>query len=230
MDSDKEILRGRPYGGRPYGGRPYGGRPYGGGPYGGTTILYKKHLAKYVTSIPCQDKRISAVKVVMENNSSYVLLTVYLPSDNFCNIFNQSYAAKINVMEHIFNTVSCNAFIICGVFNTSFSRDNTQTTHLSDFMHRNNLTCTWGHSNSKPDFTYNNLTLNHNLCIDHFIVSRNVYDNIHLNHVICDPTNLSNHNLIELIIFKYLLTRLILHVMILLSNQITVIGVKLLKT
>ena len=30
--------------------------------------------------------------------------------------------------------------MICGDFNTSFSRDNAQTTHLSDFMHRNNLT------------------------------------------------------------------------------------------
>ena len=132
MDSDKEILRGRPY--------------------GGTAILYKKHLAKYVTSISCQSKRMSAVKVVMENNFSYVLLSVYLLCDNFCNILNQSYAAEINVVKHIFNTVSCNAFMVCGDFNTSFSRDNAQTTHLSDFIHRNNLTCTWGHCNSRQDF------------------------------------------------------------------------------
>ena len=83
-----------------------------------------------------------------------------------------------------FNTVSCNAFMICGDFNTSFSRDNAQTTHLSYFMHRNNLTCTWGHINSRPDFTYNNFALNHKSCIDHFIVSRNVYDNIRFNHVL----------------------------------------------
>ena len=50
----------------------------------------------------------------------------------FCNIMNQSYAAEINVMDHIFNTVSFNAFMICSNFNTSFSRDNAQTTHLSD--------------------------------------------------------------------------------------------------
>ena len=83
-DSDKEILRGRPY--------------------GGTAILYikKKHLSKYVTSISCQSRRISTVKVVMENNFRYVLLSVYLPCDNFCNILDQSYAAEINVMEHIF--------------------------------------------------------------------------------------------------------------------------------
>ena len=63
--------------------------------------------------------------------------------------------------------------------------------------------------NSRPDFIYNNLfALNHKSCIDHFIVSMNVYDNIHLDHVICDPTNLSNHNSIELVIdhFKHLLT------------------------
>ena len=65
--------------------------------------------------------------------------------------------------------------MIYGDFNTSFSRDNAQTTHLSDFIHRNNLTCTWGHCNSGPDFTYNKFALNHKSCIDHFIVSRNVY-------------------------------------------------------
>ena len=150
----------------------------------------------------------------------------------FCNILNQLYAAEINVMEQIFNTVSCNAFMICGDFNTSFSRDNAQTTHLSDFMHRHNLTCTWGHSNSRPDFTYNNFALNHKSCIDHFIVSRNVYDNIHLNHVICDPTNLSNHNSIELVIdnFQTPINLIDSSCNILLSNQLTVIGVKLLKS
>ena len=79
----------------------------------------------------------------MENKFSYVLLSVYLPCDNFCNILNQSYAAESKVMEHIFNTVYCNAFMICGDFNTSFSRDNVQTTDLSNSMHINNLTCTW---------------------------------------------------------------------------------------
>ena len=102
----------------------------------------------------------------MENNFSYVLLSVYLLYDNFCNILNQSYAAEINVMEHIFNTVSCNAFIICGDFNTSFSRYNAQTTHLSNFMHRIILICTWGHNNSRPDFTYNNL----HLIINHVLI------------------------------------------------------------
>ena len=144
----------------------------------------------------------------MENNFSYVALSVYLPCDNFCNILNQSYAAEINVMEHIFNTVYCNAFMICGDFNTSFSRDNAQTTHLADFMHRNNLTCTWGHNNPKLDFTYNNFTVNHKSCIDLFIVSEHVYDNIHLNHVTCDVTNLSIIIQLNwyLTIFKHLLT------------------------
>ena len=45
--------------------------------------------------------------------------------------------------------------------------------------------------------------MNHKSCIDHFIVSRNVSDNIHINYVICDPTNLSNHNSIELVIDNF---------------------------
>ena len=76
----------------------------------------------------------------------------------------------------------CNAFIICGDFNTSFSRANAQTTYLSDCIHRYKLTCPWGHNNSKPDFT-SNIALNHKSCIDHPIVTKNVYDNIHLYHI-----------------------------------------------
>ena len=45
--------------------------------------------------------------------------------------------------------------------------------------------------------------MNHKSCIDHFIVSRNIYDNILLNHVICDPTNLSNRNSIQLVIDNF---------------------------
>ena len=54
MDSDKEILRGRLY--------------------RGTSILYKIHLAKYVTIILCQIRRMPAIKVVMEN---YIESAVY---------------------------------------------------------------------------------------------------------------------------------------------------------
>ena len=70
--------------------------------------------------------------------------------------------------------------MICSDFNTLFSRINAQTTHLSNFMHKNNLTGTLGHINSRTDFTYNNFALHHKSCIDHFIVSRIVYDNNHL--------------------------------------------------
>ena len=49
-------------------------------------------------------------------------------------------------------------------------------------------------SYSVADFTYTNFSLNHMSCIDHFIVTENVFDSIVSNNVIVDPTNPSNHN------------------------------------
>ena len=56
----------------------------------------------------------------------------------------------------------------------------------------------WDHVLSEKDFTYVNQRLSHKSCIDHFILSNNVYDHIVDNSVIFDSLNLSNHNIVEL--------------------------------
>ena len=98
----------------------------------------------------------------------------------------------------MFNSSNCAAFICWGDYNTSFEIDNAQSRHLSDYISRNDLSLSWDHVLSEKDFTYVNHSLSHKLCIDHFILSNNVYDYIVDNSVIFDSRNLSNHNIVEL--------------------------------
>ena len=67
----------------------------------------------------------------------------------------------------------CEAYVICGDFNTSFLRSNAQSNCLNAFIHANS-------------------------CIDYFFVTENIFDLLNRCVVHYDPTNPSNHNVIEL--------------------------------
>ena len=41
--------------------------------------------------------------------------------------------------------LQCTPFIGAGDYNTCFNRSNAQTTYLTDFIRRNNLTVSWDH-------------------------------------------------------------------------------------
>ena len=143
--------------------------------------------------------RVCGIILNYENNISCILLNLYLPCDNFSNVqTTDEYINCIEYIESMFNSSNCDAFICCGDLNTSFERDNAQSRHLFDFISRNDLLLSWDHVLSETDFTYVNHSLSHKSCIDHFILSNNVYDHIVDNSVIFNSLNLSNHNIVEL--------------------------------
>ena len=94
----------------------------------------------------------------------------------------------------------CNYFIGAGDYNTSFtiSRTNAQTQCLCDFMDRNKLAVTWDHTIANKEDTYCNFALNHFSCIDHFIVSDNVFNSLCSHDVLRDVINPSSHSLLSL--------------------------------
>ena len=51
-------------------------------------------------------------------------------------------------------------------------------------------------SSLKKKFTYTYLALNHFTCIDHFIITQNIFDCIIENAVVYDAQNLSSHNIV----------------------------------
>ena len=117
-----------------------------------------------------------------------------MPCDNHSNVVNQQYVEVIDCIENIVTSLDYNACIVCGDYNTSFSRANAQTSCLSEFITRNNLHNSRTHPNYVADFTYTNFSLNHMSCIDYSIVTESVFDIIVSNYVIVNPTNPPHHN------------------------------------
>ena len=54
-----------------------------------------------------------------------------MPCDNFSNTVNQEYVDIVDAIELIINSEDWNGLIVCGDFNTSFSRNNAQSACLT---------------------------------------------------------------------------------------------------
>ena len=171
-----------------------------GRPKGGVGILYKKSLCNKISPIKSTNRRVCGIKINFSPVFSCLLLSVYLPCDNYCNIVSNEYLECIEHIESLYNTIDCNSFICCGDYNSCFERLNAQTECLNNFITRNNLEVSWNNSVSKKEFTYTNLSLNHFSCIDHILITRNLFDCIVDNYVVNEPCNPSNHNIVYLCI------------------------------
>ena len=54
----------------------------------------------------------------------------------------------------------------------------SQVNCLNDFIERKSLKVLWNHRNSSKDYTYTIYALGHKSCIDHILMSGNIYENI----------------------------------------------------
>ena len=165
---------------------------------GGVGIFYKKSLCSKIKPVKCKNRRICAATINLADNFSCLLLSIYLPCDNYSNAANADYVDCIDCIESLLISEHCNAFICCGDYNTSFERNNAQTECLNNFIERNNLVVSWNHPVSKKDHTYTNFSLNHFSCIDHIITTHNIYDCILDNYVLSAACNPSSHNVVSL--------------------------------
>ena len=172
-----------------------------GRPKGGVAILYNKILIRNIIRLKSINRRVCGVIINFTNNFTCMLLNVYFPCDNYSNTTVASdYIDYIEYIESLYNSHDCNAYIFCGDYNTSFERNNAHALYLSDFLSRNNLFLSWNHDSAVQDYTYVNHSLGHRSCIDHVILSENIFDCIISNKIICDPTNPSSHNIVQLTI------------------------------
>ena len=165
---------------------------------GGVGTFYKKSLCSKIKPVTCKNRRICAATINLADNFSCLLLSLYLPCDNYSNAANADYVDCIDCIESLLISEHCNAFICCGDYNTSFERNNAQTECLNNFIERNNLVVSWNHPVSKKDHTYTNFSLNQFSCIDHIITTHNIYDCILDNYVLSAACNPSSHNVVSL--------------------------------
>ena len=111
---------------------------------------------------------------------------------------NQEYSECIDYIESLYNNSNCNAFICCGDYNTSFERLNAQTKCLNNFISHCNFVVSWDHQVSEKEFTYANMSLNQFSCIDHIIMTNNIYDCTSDNFFLNDRCYPSIHNILFL--------------------------------
>jgi len=170
-----------------------------GRPAGGVSILYHKSIAKYIECIDIAHPRLCSVILRSVSDMSILVISVYMPCDNYSmtNV-NTEFEEVISIIECTMHTHDCDAYILCGDFNTCFIRANAQSKCLNEFNERNNLLNAWESPISHRGYTYTNYSLNHNSCIDYFFVTENVFDQLKECVVHYDPTNPSNHNVISL--------------------------------
>ena len=130
---------------------------------------------------------------------SFKILSIYMPCDNRSTIVNAEYSGCIDYIEQITNQLNCNYFICSGDYNTSFSRSN-MCNNFKDFIGRHNLMVNWNDSNVSVVNSYCYFALNHFSCIDHFIMSKNVFDFISKvkHNLISDVQNPSSRNILSL--------------------------------
>ena len=178
-----------------------------GRPKGGVVILWRRDITQNVTVVKTLSKRICALTLKLSLTSLLLIICIYMPVDTRCvNQQSDDFLNELDHIEQLIQKTACNNFIICGDWNTSFERNNSQTHSLLHFMDLNKLYCTWGHPNATKANTYVNHSLGHYSCIDHFIVSHGIYSTISSCWVEEDSLNPSNHNPIHLSIFDRICT------------------------
>ena len=154
----------------------------------GVGILNKKSLAGSITHIKSTNRHICRI-----NWRVYHLLFYQFT----CHVINNVLVLPLNILYVL---IILNNYIIgTGDYNTSFSRTNAQTQCLCDFMDLNKLAVPWDHNIANKEDTYCNFVLNHFSCIDHFIVSNNVFKSLCSHDVLLDVINPSSHSLIPLL-------------------------------
>ena len=117
IDSRKQILRGTPH--------------------GWVASMYKKSIAKYVTHVKSESRRVCAVIITC------LIISIYLPCDTYSQRVHQKNIDTFDYIECFINSIECDSVIICGDYNTTFVRETGQINYLNDFISTNNLKISW---------------------------------------------------------------------------------------
>ena len=165
--------------------------------YGGCAILWKSSQVCTIEPVELDNKRVSAVKIKLQD-ASILLCSIYMPCDVMYD--NHNVEIYIAVLDDILTNDICNNVdhvIIGGDFNTDLNRlRSAHTTNLLDICNRENIKCVLGHPKCNIDYTYESMSNHQRSCIDHFIVSEDIYDCIVTCTVLHDGDNLSDHDVV----------------------------------
>ena len=174
MEDGKEVIQGRPY--------------------GGLAIVWKHNFDDVIEIIPSKSKRICAVAIGNEE-IKYLIINVYMPCDtrvqNVANV--PDFVEVLQEIDTITENSKANHVILCGDFNTDFSRNNAHSRLLRDYVSNSSMIdCFDITNNSEVYCTYRD-SMGHTSVIDHIFVSEGCSYEVNSVNVIDEGDNLSPH-------------------------------------
>ena len=174
VDESKDIMRGRPY--------------------GGCAILWKKALSHAVTEVPCDNKRVFAITVKLENDNVLLVVCCYMPNDNMSRTFVEpQFMDTCADLQNVIESTRHDDLLIAADWNTDFDRHTAQGLYLKQFMEFLDMKCSWDHANSVKEDTFYAFNGNGSSCIDYYLMSDGLYNGVLSSVVLWDGVNLSPH-------------------------------------
>ena len=168
-----------------------------GRPFGGLATYFMKNFADKVERVNCKNKRICAVKYCDEKSFPLLLLNVYMPCDDQSRTPNPEYVNTLCEIESLITGHTGDVFA-GGDWNTDLSRQNAQTTCFKEFILRTGLKLCWDHPLADKQPTYVSQMNGASSCIDHFLLSSNLFNGIVECKVDDGPLNPSDHHEVEI--------------------------------
>ena len=140
-----------------------------GRPYGGLAIYFKRSMADKIERVPCDNRRICAIKYQPEGQVPLLLINVYMPCDTQSSTsLNPVYADTITDIETLMSD-HVGDIILGGDWNTDTRRDNAQSMCFAGFTERCELRLGWNHISAKRQDTFFSEANGTTSCIDHFL-------------------------------------------------------------
>ena len=163
-----------------------------GRPFGGLATYYLKNFGDRVNRVSCENKRICAIKYQDTSCLPLLIVNVYMPCDNQSQIINPEFydaiqSCELLVQEHVGDVM------LGGDWNTDLSRSTAQTACFKSFLERCGLRVCWEHALADQQDTYHSEINDATSCVDHFVMSENLYSNIKSCRVDTNPLNPSDH-------------------------------------
>ena len=164
-----------------------------GRPHGGLAIFFQRSIADKITHISTDNRRICAIKFETGGYAPLLLINVYMPCDTqSVNSVNPIFVDTISDIELLMSEHSGDV-CLAGDWNTDPARQTAQTVCFNNFIDRNGLTLGWQHANARAGDTYVSDINNATSCIDHFVLSSNLFESITACNVNTNPLNPSDH-------------------------------------
>ena len=169
-----------------------------GRPFGGLATYFMKSFADKVERVNCKNKRICAIKYCNAKSFPMLILNVYMPCDDQSRTPNPEFVNTLYDIESLI-TGHTGDVLAGGDWNTDFSRLNSaQTMCLKEFILRTGLKLCWDHPLADKQPTYISEINGASSCIDHFLMSSNLFNGMTECRVDDGPLNPSDHHEVEM--------------------------------